>query len=201
MKTISDHGFNRHSIENIYSSYDDPVNLLSNERRRRHSFSPDYSPELGLDDGTECNLTDRNALKQSWYKTIRTRYLMAGKGGMKKDIQFPKSLDNYRTSYYTDIKNAIIRSGSKIWDEADKRTRFTLRRKKTVRFDGGGDESESFDSGWMTLDNVERWDSLRQGSQDSGTKDSGIETSSNFTSSEDSNRDFKVHKKKYRRAK
>lgn len=33
-----------------------------------------------------------------------------------------------------------------------------------------------------------RWESERQGSQDSATKDSGIDTSSTFTSSEDSNR-------------
>lgn len=55
--------------------------------------------------------------------------------------------------------------------------KFTERRKKTVRFDGP-----------ETADDWLRWDSDRQGSQDSATKDSGIETSSTFTSSEDSNR-------------
>lgn len=60
-------------------------------------------------------------------------------------------------------------------EQADNR-KFTERRKKTVRFDG----QESEDWG--------RWDSERQGSQDSATKDSGIDTSSTFTSSEDSNR-------------
>uniref|UniRef100_A0A182MUZ4 Regulating synaptic membrane exocytosis protein 2 n=1 Tax=Anopheles culicifacies TaxID=139723 RepID=A0A182MUZ4_9DIPT len=37
-------------------------------------------------------------------------------------------------------------------------------------------------------DDWSRWESERQGSQDSATKDSGIDTSSTFTSSEDSNR-------------
>lgn len=37
-------------------------------------------------------------------------------------------------------------------------------------------------------DEFSRWESERQGSQDSTTKDSGIDTSSTFTSSEDSNR-------------
>uniref|UniRef100_A0A182FQP1 C2 domain-containing protein n=1 Tax=Anopheles albimanus TaxID=7167 RepID=A0A182FQP1_ANOAL len=55
--------------------------------------------------------------------------------------------------------------------------RFTERRKKTVRFDG-----QDADTDWS------RWESERQGSQDSATKDSGIDTSSTFTSSEDSNR-------------
>lgn len=54
--------------------------------------------------------------------------------------------------------------------------RFTERRKKTVRFDG------------QDSDEFSRWESERQGSQDSTTKDSGIDTSSTFTSSEDSNR-------------
>lgn len=64
------------------------------------------------------------------------------------------------------------------WDETgtDSR-RFTERRKKTVRFDGQEQQ-----------DDLDRWDTERQGSQDSATKDSGIETSSTFTSSEDSNR-------------
>lgn len=62
------------------------------------------------------------------------------------------------------------------WDEQADTRRFTERRKKTVRFDG----QDSDDWG--------RWESERQGSQDSATKDSGIETSSTFTSSEDSNR-------------
>lgn len=61
-------------------------------------------------------------------------------------------------------------------EQADNR-KFTERRKKTVRFDG---QDGSDDWG--------RWDSERQGSQDSATKDSGIDTSSTFTSSEDSNR-------------
>jgi hypothetical protein len=64
--------------------------------------------------------------------------------------------------------------------------RFTERRKKTVRFDGQSDE-------------LSRWESERQESQDSTTKDSGIDTSSTFTSSEDSNRGdgpkvLKMHK-------
>uniref|UniRef100_A0A8D8HYM9 Regulating synaptic membrane exocytosis protein 2 n=1 Tax=Culex pipiens TaxID=7175 RepID=A0A8D8HYM9_CULPI len=63
------------------------------------------------------------------------------------------------------------------WDEPTDSRRFTERRKKTVRFDG----QESTDD-WG------RWESERQGSQDSATKDSGIDTSSTFTSSEDSNR-------------
>lgn len=54
--------------------------------------------------------------------------------------------------------------------------RYTERRKKTVRFDG------------QDSDEFSRWESERQGSQDSTTKDSGIDTSSTFTSSEDSNR-------------
>ncbi|XP_055642495.1 regulating synaptic membrane exocytosis protein 2 isoform X2 [Toxorhynchites rutilus septentrionalis] len=62
------------------------------------------------------------------------------------------------------------------WDEPADSRRFTERRKKTVRFDG----QDSDDWG--------RWESERQGSQDSATKDSGIDTSSTFTSSEDSNR-------------
>lgn len=56
--------------------------------------------------------------------------------------------------------------------------RYTERRKKTVRFDG----QDSQNNEWC------RWDSDRQGSQDSTTKDSGIDTSSTFTSSEESNR-------------
>lgn len=67
------------------------------------------------------------------------------------------------------------------WDDstssAQDNRRFTERRKKTVRFDG---HDEPVD--WS------RWESERQGSQDSATKDSGIDTSSTFTSSEDSNR-------------
>ncbi|XP_055607380.1 regulating synaptic membrane exocytosis protein 2 isoform X3 [Uranotaenia lowii] len=62
------------------------------------------------------------------------------------------------------------------WDDPADSRRFTERRKKTVRFDG----QDSDDWG--------RWESERQGSQDSATKDSGIDTSSTFTSSEDSNR-------------
>lgn len=62
------------------------------------------------------------------------------------------------------------------WDEQSDTRRFTERRKKTVRFDG------------QDTDDWGRWESERQGSQDSATKDSGIETSSTFTSSEDSNR-------------
>lgn len=62
------------------------------------------------------------------------------------------------------------------WDEQADTRRFTERRKKTVRFDG------------QDSDDWSRWESERQGSQDSATKDSGIETSSTFTSSEDSNR-------------
>lgn len=45
-----------------------------------------------------------------------------------------------------------------------------------MRFDG------------QDADDWGRWESERQGSQDSTTKDSGIDTSSTFTSSEDSNR-------------
>ncbi|XP_065087188.1 regulating synaptic membrane exocytosis protein 2 [Ochlerotatus camptorhynchus] len=63
------------------------------------------------------------------------------------------------------------------WDEPADSRRFTERRKKTVRFDG-----QDADADWG------RWESERQGSQDSTTKDSGIDTSSTFTSSEDSNR-------------
>lgn len=93
--------------------------------------------------------------------------------------------------------------------------RFTERRiKKTVRFDAHDDEaallaanqalppvtgilpSTAVDVGaatilssGKTLDSEwSRWESERQGSQDSATKDSGIDTSSTFTSSEDSNR-------------
>ncbi|XP_058822018.1 regulating synaptic membrane exocytosis protein 2 isoform X1 [Topomyia yanbarensis] len=62
------------------------------------------------------------------------------------------------------------------WDEPADSRRFTERRKKTVRFDG------------QDTDDWGRWESERQGSQDSATKDSGIDTSSTFTSSEDSNR-------------
>lgn len=62
------------------------------------------------------------------------------------------------------------------WDETADSRRFTERRKKTVRFDG------------QDSDDWTRWESERQGSQDSATKDSGIDTSSTFTSSEDSNR-------------
>jgi hypothetical protein len=62
------------------------------------------------------------------------------------------------------------------WDETSDSRKFTERRKKTVRFDG------------QDPDDWTRWESERQGSQDSQTKDSGIDTSSTFTSSEDSNR-------------
>lgn len=62
------------------------------------------------------------------------------------------------------------------WDDTADSRRFTERRKKTVRFDG------------QDSDDWTRWESERQGSQDSATKDSGIDTSSTFTSSEDSNR-------------
>lgn len=62
------------------------------------------------------------------------------------------------------------------WDQQSDNRRFTERRKKTVRFDGQDSDE------WV------RWESERQGSQDSATKDSGIDTSSTFTSSEDSNR-------------
>lgn len=183
---------NRHSTESIFygEDYEEGIHPLNGERR--HSISSDYMSEFGVDEKglePERGMTYRNALKQSWYKTIRNRYQMAGRG-IKKDIQFPKSLDSYRAKY-CEIKNTIIRSGSKLWDDASDKRNLTERRKKTVRFDGGSG-SGSFDAGWMTVGNIDRWDSLRQGSQDSGTKDSGIETSSNFTSSEDSNRDFKV---------
>lgn len=194
-------GGNRHSTENIYYSedYSDPLHPINGERR--HSISSDYLSEYGYScnrnsgnrrsSENERGISDSNSIKQSWYESIRGRYQSANRAS-KKDIQFPKSLDNYRTKY-CEIKNTIIRSGSKLWEEADKR-RLTERRKKTVRFDGGQDANCGVDDGWMTLNNIDRWDSLRQGSQDSGTKDSGIETSSNFTSSEDSNRgDFKVH--------
>lgn len=70
--------------------------------------------------------------------------------------------------------------GRPLQDVTGDNRRLTERRKKTVRF--GGPEEEEY-----TWTNV-RWDSDRQGSQDSQTKDSGIDTSSTFTSSEDSNR-------------
>lgn len=63
------------------------------------------------------------------------------------------------------------------WDDTTDNRRFTERRKKTVRFDG----QDSSDD-WT------KWETERQGSQDSTAKDSGIDTSSTFTSSEDSNR-------------
>ncbi|XP_044572839.1 uncharacterized protein LOC6501026 isoform X9 [Drosophila ananassae] len=93
--------------------------------------------------------------------------------------------------------------------------RFTERRiKKTVRFDAHDDDaallaanqtlppvtgilpSTAVDVGAATIlssgktldGDWSRWESERQGSQDSATKDSGIDTSSTFTSSEDSNR-------------
>lgn len=174
----------RHSVENIY--YQEDVNSRYNERR--HSISSEYGVTSrhnpAVNRYPSDNLYDK---KQSWYESIRGRYQQSNRTS-NKDIEFPKTLENYRTKYF-EIKNKIIGSGSKLWEEADKR-RLTERRKKTVRFDGGGDIQ---DDGWMSLSNVARWDSLRQGSQDSGTKDSGIETSSNFTSSEDSTRgDFKV---------
>ena len=190
---------NRHSTENIYyaDEYSDMVHTVNGERR--HSVSSDYVSEYGYNyqrnggnrrASENDRINDRNSLKQTWFDNIRDRYQSANRTS-KKDITFPKSLENYRTKY-SEIKNTIIRSGSKLWEEADKR-RLTERRKKTVRFDGGHDPDSSIDDGWMTLSNMDRWDTLRQGSQDSGTKDSGIETSSNFTSSEDSNRgDFKV---------
>ena len=61
--------------------------------------------------------------------------------------------------------------------------RYTERRKKTVRFDRQDSQGQP-----PGFDEWSRWDSERQGSQDSTTKDSGIDTSSTFTSSEDSNR-------------
>lgn len=74
--------------------------------------------------------------------------------------------------------------------DADAR-KFTERRKKTVRFDGHhdyGDWETGGGCGGGSGGGPMRWDSDRQGSQDSATKDSGIDTSSTFTSSEDSNR-------------
>lgn len=62
---------------------------------------------------------------------------------------------------------------------------YTERRKKTVRFDGQDPQQQQSN---LTNDEWSRWESERQGSQDSTTKDSGIDTSSTFTSSEDSNR-------------
>lgn len=61
--------------------------------------------------------------------------------------------------------------------------RYTERRKKTVRFDRQDSQNQP-----PGFEEWSRWDSERQGSQDSTTKDSGIDTSSTFTSSEDSNR-------------
>lgn len=185
---------NRHSSENIhyeedYEKANDGVN-----GGRRHSISSDYLGKCGYAYQTGAvarrnSEKDRSCIKQSWYETIRDRYQSVTMGS-KKDIQFPKPLENYRTKY-SEVKSTIIRSGSKLWEDGDKR-RLTEKRKKTVRFDGGL-ETNNVDDGWMTLGNTDRWGSLRQGSQDSGTKDSGIETSSNFTSSEDSNRgEFKV---------
>lgn len=173
-------GYNtRHSTENV--SYGEQWDAMGQtEAERRHSFSSDYEAR-----------GDR--LRQSWFDSIRDRYQTASRGA-RRETPFPKTLDNYRTKY-SEIKNTIIRSGSKIWEDADKR-RITERRKKTVRFDGGpGVPSNNLaeDEGWMTLSNVERWDSLRQASAESAARDSGIDSSSNFTSSEDSTRgDFKV---------
>lgn len=65
---------------------------------------------------------------------------------------------------------------------------YTERRKKTVRFDGQDSQQQHQQQSNLTNDEWSRWESERQGSQDSTTKDSGIDTSSTFTSSEDSNR-------------
>lgn len=169
----------RHSTENItYGETWDP--LTQGQSERRHSFSSDYEGR-----------GDR--LRQTWFDSIRDRYHTSNRGS-RRETPFPKTLDNYRTKY-SEIKNTIIRSGSKFWEEADKR-RITERRKKTVRFDGGPTAlagTLADDEGWMTLGNAERWDGLRQTSAESAARDSGIDSSSNFTSSEDSTRgDFKV---------
>lgn len=91
-------------------------------------------------------------------------------------------------------RDKAIYKSAYLWEDSTDNRRFTERRKKTVRFDGH-EGSQTFPrahnrdgSGhgydWATV----RWDTDRQGSQDSATKDSGIDTSSTFTSSEDSNR-------------
>lgn len=82
--------------------------------------------------------------------------------------------ESYPSTYYEKYPNDLL---DEYWDETCDSRRFTERRKKTVRFDG----QESAED-WS------KWDTERQGSQDSATKDSGIDTSSTFTSSEDSNR-------------
>ncbi|ETN58027.1 hypothetical protein AND_010395 [Anopheles darlingi] len=89
----------------------------------------------------------------------------------------PPPLANHGSSRYGTSPAATEQPADLYWDEPADSRRFTERRKKTVRFDG-----QDADTDWS------RWESERQGSQDSATKDSGIDTSSTFTSSEDSNR-------------
>uniref|UniRef100_A0AAG5CZN9 Uncharacterized protein n=1 Tax=Anopheles atroparvus TaxID=41427 RepID=A0AAG5CZN9_ANOAO len=88
--------------------------------------------------------------------------------------QHPVAHNNAHARYGT--SPAATEQPDPYWDEPADSRRFTERRKKTVRFDG------------QDSDDWSRWESERQGSQDSATKDSGIDTSSTFTSSEDSNR-------------
>ncbi|XP_058448583.1 regulating synaptic membrane exocytosis protein 2 isoform X7 [Malaya genurostris] len=95
----------------------------------------------------------------------------------------PQSHQPHNSQYQYIQQNSRYHSSSAVneqpdpyWDEPADSRRFTERRKKTVRFDG------------QDTDDWGRWESERQGSQDSATKDSGIDTSSTFTSSEDSNR-------------
>lgn len=89
------------------------------------------------------------------------------------------------------------------WDDTADSRRYTERRKKQVRFDQKDSEQERQQDRQtqpqqqqqqqqerrQEIDEWTRWETERQGSQDSATKDSGIDsTSSTFTSSEDSNR-------------
>lgn len=103
----------------------------------------------------------------------------------------PTRSSSYNTNYYNRTSAIFNQSNSSSYSNnrfssdtldpyveqaASDNRQFTERRKKTVRFDG------------QDLDELSRWESERQESQDSTTKDSGIDTSSTFTSSEDSNR-------------
>lgn len=103
----------------------------------------------------------------------------------QQSSSYQPSSSTQQSNYYSNSNNITSSSRSYLGDTIDPYVdeqaasdsrRFTERRKKTVRFDG------------QDSDEFSRWESERQGSQDSTTKDSGIDTSSTFTSSEDSNR-------------
>lgn len=161
----------------------DPTSSTAHSRLQ-HSNQIENSSKLDIQHRNSYNSTNHNRHPQiviaeptsPLHSYNRSAYGGAATTTHHPNIAGTSSSSSTNVTTVASIHHDI--SDPTYWIEADvyDSRRYTERRKKTVRFDG------------QDVDDWTRWESERQGSQDSATKDSGIDTSSTFTSSEDSNR-------------